>query len=161
MATPIHIPLGCIVLGAILGHLPPAGSHQWVACWPVHVPLRGPPGLLKRVLLIEGAGTKVLSHVAMPQRPRPATEVVGRRAVVPWVWHPRVSYGVSGLLWSAVERPLTSQHAGAVRGHQVKPYHKLVTYILLKHIILYMNIKPFSQTWVTPFHGLLTISRLK
>ena len=28
LATLIPIPLGCIVTGAILGHLPPAGCHQ-------------------------------------------------------------------------------------------------------------------------------------
>ena len=57
LATLIHIPLGCIVQGAIPGQLPPAVCQQWVACWPERAPLRGPLGLLKRVLLIEVAGT--------------------------------------------------------------------------------------------------------
>ena len=34
----------------------------------------------------------------------------------PWVWQPRVFHGVSGYFWSAVEHPLTSQLAGAMRG---------------------------------------------
>ena len=58
LATPIHIPLGCIALGAIPGHslatccLPPVGSVLARARV-----LRGSSGLLKRVLLIEVAGT--------------------------------------------------------------------------------------------------------
>ena len=60
LATLIPVPLGCIVLGAILGHLPPGGCHPWVRAGLRHVPLRGPSGLLKGVLLIEVAGTNVL-----------------------------------------------------------------------------------------------------
>merc|ERR1711982_151676 len=39
-------------------------SPKCWACWPAAQPLRGPAGLLKEVLLIERAGTKVLGwHV--------------------------------------------------------------------------------------------------
>ena len=71
----------------------PAGRHLWVACWPEHAPLRGPSGLLKRVLLIEIAGTEVLElrGVAIPP------EAGGQVGEVPVA----VSWGLApwGPLW--------------------------------------------------------------
>ena len=83
------MPLGCIVLG----QWPPAVCHQWVACWPEHVPLLGPAGLLKRVLLIEVAGTEVLELRGVATQPEAGGQVGEVPVAVSWVWHPGAPYG--------------------------------------------------------------------
>ena len=82
LAILMHIPLRCFVQGAIPGQL-------WVACWPERAPLRGPLGLLKRVLLIEVAGTEVLGLrgvVTQSDASGPVGEVAGGRVMglAPW-----------------------------------------------------------------------------
>ena len=86
------IPLGCIVQGAIPGQLPPAVCQQWVVCWPEHAPLRGPSGLLKRVLLIEVAGTEVLELRGVATQPEAGGQVGEVPEAVSWVWHPGAPY---------------------------------------------------------------------
>ena len=88
LATLIHIPLGCIAQGAIPGQLPPAVCQQWVACWPARAPLRGPLGLLKRVLLSEGAGTEGLRLRGVVTQSEASGQVGEVPVAVSWVWHP-------------------------------------------------------------------------
>ena len=85
--------LGCIVQGAIPGQLPPAVCQQWVACWPERAPLRGPLGLLKRVLLIEVAGTEVLGLRGVVTQSEASGQVGEVPVAVSWVWHPGAPYG--------------------------------------------------------------------
>ena len=101
LATLIHIPLGCIVQGAILGQLPPAVCQQWVACWPERAPLRGPLGLLKRVLLIEVAGTEVLGLRGVVTQSEASGQVGEVPVAESWFWHPGAPFGRWILkLWS-------------------------------------------------------------
>ena len=55
--------------------------------------MRGPSGLLKRVLLIEVAGTELLELRGVATQPE-AGGLVGEVPVaVSWVWHPGAPYG--------------------------------------------------------------------
>ena len=55
--------------------------------------MRGPSGLLKRVLLIEVAGTEVLGLRGVATQPE-AGGLVGEVPVaVSWVWRPEAPYG--------------------------------------------------------------------
>ena len=87
------IRLGCIVQGAIPGQLPPAVCQQWLVCWPERAPLRGPLGLLKRVLLIEVAGTGVLELRGVATQPEAGGQVGEVPVAVSWVWQPGAPYG--------------------------------------------------------------------
>ena len=93
LATLIHIPLGCIIQGAIPGQLPPPVCQQWVARWPERAPLRGPLGLLNRVLLIEVAGTEVLALRGVAIQPEAGGQVGEVPVAVSWVWQSGASYG--------------------------------------------------------------------
>ena len=62
-------------------------------CWPEHAPLRGPSGLLKRVLLIEVAGTEVLGLRGVVTQSEASGQVGEVLVVVSWVWHSAAHFG--------------------------------------------------------------------
>ena len=55
--------------------------------------MRGPSGLLKRVLLIEVAGTEVLGLRGVATQPEAGGQVGEVPEAVSWVWHPGAPYG--------------------------------------------------------------------
>ena len=57
------------------------------------MPLRGPSGLLKRVLLIEVAGTEVLELRGVATQPEAGGLVAQVPVAESWVWQPGAPYG--------------------------------------------------------------------
>ena len=55
--------------------------------------MRGPSGLLKRVLLIEVAGTEVLELPGVATQPEASGQVGEVPVAVSWVWHPGAPRG--------------------------------------------------------------------
>ena len=60
--------------------------------------MRGPSGLLKRVLLIEVAGTEVLGLRGVVTQSEASGQVGEVPEAVSWVWHPGAPYG-KWILW--------------------------------------------------------------
>ena len=96
LATLIHIPLGCIVLGAILGHQPPTDCQPWVACWPAARAPARPLGVTQRGPLVGVEGTKVLGPRVV-QCTATLPEAGGQVGEVPvavsWEWLPGAPCG--------------------------------------------------------------------
>ena len=57
------------------------------------MPLRGPSGLLKRVLLIEVAGTEVLGLRGVVTQSEASGQVGEVPVTESWVWHPGAPFG--------------------------------------------------------------------
>ena len=71
-----------------------AQSAGW--CWPVAPPLRGPLGLLEEVLLIEGAGAKVLGLRGFSIQLEAGGQVGEVPEAVSWEWLPGAPCFVQG-----------------------------------------------------------------